>query len=83
MGATREQCGQHHEVRQREQPLLCLRASSFRSPGDHSQMAAPRKVVHVLHTNACQAGDFGVGKDLLTRLYGYQGNLTISAAFVS
>ena len=83
MSATREQRRQHHQIGQREQPLLGLCTRSLRRPGDHSQVTAPREVVYVLHADPRQTGDFRVGEDLLTRLYGDQGNLTISAAFIS
>jgi hypothetical protein len=74
--AAREEGRKHHQVRQREQPLLRLCAGCLRRPCDHTQVAAPSKIMHVLHTDTRQTGDFRVGKDLLARLYGYQVNLT-------
>jgi hypothetical protein len=73
MRAAREQRCQHHQVRQREQPLLRLRSCRFRCSRDHAQMTATCEIVQMLHTNPRQAGHFRVRKDFLTGLNFYQG----------
>lgn len=63
--ATGKQRRQNHQIRQREQPLVRLRARSFRSSRDEAQVTAPREVVQMIHADARQAGYFRVGKDFL------------------
>ena len=67
--ATREQGYQHHQVRQREQPLLRLRSGCFRCPRDDTQMPGTREIVNMFHADARQAGYFRICKDFLARLY--------------
>ena len=71
--AARKQRNQNHQVRQREQPLVGLRACSFCRARDHPKMTAAREVVQVLHADASQAGYFRVGENFLTRFDGDQG----------
>jgi len=73
MRATREQSGQHHQVRQREQPLFCLGTSLFRCSRDHTQVTAAREIVQVFYADSRQAGYFCIRKNLLTRLDCNQG----------
>ncbi len=73
MRATREQRRQHHQVGQREQPLLRLRAGRFRRSRNHAQVTAAREIVQVFHADPRQAGHFRVREYLLTRLDFYQG----------
>jgi len=65
--AAREEGNQYHEVRQSEQPLFGLGASSLRRASDDAEMTAAREVVQVIDANAGQAGNFGVREDFLTR----------------
>ena len=71
--AARKQGNQHHQVGQGKQPLVCLFACRFRSARDKAQMAAFRKIANVIHADTSQAGNFRVGKNLLTRFYGDHG----------
>jgi len=66
MRAAREKRREHHQVRQREQPLLRLCTGCFRRPCDHAQVTAAREIMQVLHANSRQAGYFRVREDLLT-----------------
>jgi hypothetical protein len=63
--AAREQRGQHHQVRQREQPLLRLRAGRFRRSRDDAQVTAPREIMQMFYADARQGGYFRIRKDLL------------------
>jgi len=67
--AAGKQRYQHHQIGQREQPLLRLRAGSLGGPRNHAQVAATREIVQMLHAYPRQTGDFGVCEDFLTRLY--------------
>jgi len=71
--AAREQGDQYHQVRQCEQPLICLLARRFRSPRDKAQMSALRKIADVVHADASQAGDLRISENLLARFYGNHG----------
>ena len=71
--AAWKQRGQHHQVRQREQPLFRLRARCFGCSRDHAQVTASREVVQMLHADARQAGHFRVRENFLARLNFYQG----------
>src|SRR6266849_10483657 len=51
VGAAREKGDQHHQIRQRKQPLVCLDPGAFRSPRDETQMTALRKIVDVIDAN--------------------------------
>lgn len=73
MCASWEQSNQHHQVGQRKKPLVRLLARSFRGPCDEAQVSALREIADVIDTDACQAGDFRVGKNLLARFYGNHG----------
>ena len=64
--AAREEGNQYHEVRQSEQPLFGLGASSLRRASDDAEMTAAREVMEMIDANAGQTGNFGVRKDLLT-----------------
>jgi hypothetical protein len=66
--AAREQRHEHHQIRQREQPLFGLGASCFCRSRYHPQVAAAREVMQMIDANARQAGNFRVREDLLTRL---------------
>ena len=66
--AAREQRHEHHQIRQREQPLFGLGASCFCRPRYHPQVTAAREVMQMIDANARQAGNFRVREDLLTRL---------------
>src|SRR5437762_3751020 len=67
--AFRKQGHQDHQVRKRKQPLIGAQAGGFRRPRDEAQMTALGKIVHVLDANPGQAGNLGIGEDLLARLY--------------
>jgi len=71
--AARKQRRQHHQVRQRKQPLFRLRAGCFGCSRDHAQVTAAREVVQMLHADARQAGHFRVRENFLARLNFYQG----------
>lgn len=71
--AARKQRYQHHQVRQRKQPLVRLFAGRFRSPRDEAQVPALRKIADMIDANATQVGNFRVGKNLLARFYGNHG----------
>src|SRR6267143_5372837 len=73
MRAFRKQGYQYHQVRECEQPLIGADARRFRSPRDEAQMAALRKIVHVLDANTRQVRDFRIGEYLLARLHGNHG----------
>lgn len=68
--AARKQCHQHHQVRQREQPLIRLNTGCFCCTRDKPEVAALREVVQVIHTNPRKIGHFVIGEDFLTRLNG-------------
>ena len=70
MVAALDQYGQNEQVRIREQPLICFRASGFRGARDESEMPAAGKIAQVIETNSCQTGDLIFGEELLTRFYG-------------
>jgi len=63
--ATGKQRRQNHQIRQREQPLVRLRARSFRGSRDETQVTAPREIVQMIHADSRQTGYFRVGKDFL------------------
>jgi hypothetical protein len=63
--ATGKQRRQNHQIRQRKQPLVCLRARGFRSSRDEAQMTAAREIVQMIHADSRQACYFRVGKDFL------------------
>src|ERR1700752_1474185 len=65
--ATGEQRHQHHQVRDRKQPLIRLNSRAFRSPGDETQVPALREVAKVVDTDPSQAGDLGIGEYFLAR----------------
>src|SRR6202521_5344650 len=46
--AFRKQGYQNHQIRKREQPLIGVDAGRFRCPCDEAQVAALRKIVHML-----------------------------------
>jgi hypothetical protein len=71
--AAREQCHQHHQVRQGEQPLIRLYASRFRCPCDKTQMAALCEIVKVVYANPRKIGHLGIGENFLARFYGNHG----------
>src|SRR6266404_428125 len=71
--ALRKQGHQNHQIRKCKQPLIGADAGCFRCPRDEPQMAALRKIVHMLDANPRQAGDFRIGEDLLARLHGNHG----------
>ena len=71
--AAREQGNQHHEVRQREQPLVRLLPCGFRGARDEAQMPALREVTDMVDTDSSQVGDFCVRENLLARLDGNHG----------
>jgi hypothetical protein len=71
--AARKQRHQHHQIRQRKQPLVRLLACRFRGARDKAQVAALRKIADMIHANASQAGNFRVGENLLARFYGNHG----------
>ena len=68
MRATREQRRQHHQVREREQPLLRLGSGCFRRPCDNTQVPGAREIVNVFHADTRQAGYFRIRKNFLARL---------------
>lgn len=73
MCALGEQRHQHHQIRKRKQPLIGAQAGGFRGARDETEVAALRKIVHVLDANPRQAGNFRIGENLLARLYGDHG----------
>jgi len=73
VSAARKQRDQHHQVRQREQPLVRLLAGRFRGARDEAQVAAFREIADVIDANPSQAGDLRIGKNLLARFDGYHG----------
>src|SRR5437879_738869 len=61
---------QHHQnqqVRQREQPLICLLPRCLGRACDETQVAGLRQAVQVLYADARQARNLCVREDLLTR----------------
>ena len=65
MRTARKKRGQHHQVRQRKQPLLRLGAGCFRCSRNHTQMTAACEIMKMFDADARQAGHFRVRKDLL------------------
>ena len=63
--ATGKQRRQNHQIRQREQPLVRLRARRFCSSRDEAQVTAPREIVQMIHADSRQTCYFRVGKDFL------------------
>jgi hypothetical protein len=57
VSALREQRHQHHQIRQREEPLIGLRTGSFRGAGDEAQVAALGEIVDVIDANPREACD--------------------------
>ena len=57
VGAAREKGDQHHQIRQRKQPLVCLDPGAFRGPRDETQMTALGKIVDVVDANPGKSGD--------------------------
>jgi len=70
--AARVQLRKNHEVRQRKQPLLRLGSGRFRCPCNNTQVAGPREIMNVLHTDTRQAGYLRIRKYFLARLYSNQ-----------
>lgn len=66
--AARKECDQHHEVGQREQPLIGLSIGGFCGAGDEAQVTAACEVVQVIGADAGQAGNFRFGENFLARL---------------
>ena len=62
---TGKQRRQNHQIRQREQPLVRLRARSFRSSRDEAQVTAAREVVQMIGADARQTGNFGFRENFL------------------
>jgi hypothetical protein len=71
--ALRKEGHEHHQIRERKQPLIRMDTGGFRGPRDESKVAAPCKIVHVLDANSSLVRDFGIGKNLLARLHGDHG----------
>lgn len=71
--AAREQCHQHHQIRQREKPLIRLNSRRFRRPRDESKVPALREIVQVVDANPREVGHLVVGENLLTRFDGNHG----------
>jgi hypothetical protein len=65
---AREERNEHHEVGQREQPLIGLSIGSFGGAGDKAQVTAAREIVQMLGADTRQTGNFRVGENLLARL---------------
>jgi hypothetical protein len=63
--AARKQRHKHHQVRQREQPLVRLLAGCYCSARDKAQVPAFREVANVIHADASQSCNFCVGENLL------------------
>ena len=76
--AARKQRNQNHQVRQRKQPLLRLGSGRFRCPCNNTQVAGPREIMNVLHTDTRQAGYLRIRKYFLARLYSNQRGLTFA-----
>ena len=68
--AAREQCHQHHQVRQGKQPLVRLNPRRFRGSRDETQVPALREVVQVIHTNPREIGHLIIRENLLARFDG-------------
>src|SRR6476660_5172124 len=66
--ALRKEGHQHHQIRERKQPLIRMDTGGFRGPRDESKVAALCKIVHVLDANSRQVRDFGIGENLLASL---------------
>src|SRR6266852_3488821 len=58
--ALRKEGHEHHQIREREQPLIRMDPGGFRGPRDESKVAALRKIVHVLDANSRQVRDFRI-----------------------
>ncbi len=58
VAALGEQRHQHHQIRQSKQPLVGLKARSFRGASDKAEMAALGEIVDVIDADARQSGDF-------------------------
>src|SRR5580693_1197580 len=71
--ATREQRNQHHQVRQREQPLIGLNSGCFRCACNEPKMAALGEIVQVVHTNSREISHLIIGKDFLASFDGNHG----------
>jgi len=76
--AAWKQGDQHHQVGQREQPLIRLDPRALGRSSNKSQMPALREVMQVIHANAGQTGDFRVGEDFLARFDGNHGSGPLS-----
>jgi hypothetical protein len=67
--AAGEQRNQNHQIGQRKQPLVGLRACGFRCACKKTQVTPAREVVQMLHADSRQAGNFGFCKYFLTGFY--------------
>src|SRR5580704_9116306 len=81
--AARKQRHQHHQIRQRKQPLVRLLTCRFRGARDKAQVPALRKIADVIHANASQAGNFRVGENLLARFYGNHGLVPRTTGYIA
>src|SRR6267143_6167548 len=72
--AAREQCHQHHQIRQGEKPLIRLDPRRFRGSRDEPQMAALREVAQVVQANPRKVGHLGIGEYFLARFNGNHGS---------
>lgn len=73
MRAAREQCHQHHQVRQCEKPLIRLNSRRFRRPRDEPKVPALREVVQVVDANPRKIRHLVIGENFLARFDGNHG----------
>src|SRR3954463_13472215 len=78
MCAARKQRNQHHQIGEREQPLIRLNPGALCGSCNKPQMSALCEVTQMIHANACQTGDFRVGEDFLARFDGNHGSGPLS-----
>jgi hypothetical protein len=71
--AAREQCHQHHQVRQREKPLIRLNSRRFRRSRDEPEVPAPREIAQVVDANPRKIGHLVIGENFLARFDGNHG----------
>ena len=83
VSATREQSDQHHQVGEREQPLVRLLACRLRSPGDKTEVPALREIADMVDANPGQTCDFRVSKNLLARFDGNHGLVPLTLCRIS
>jgi hypothetical protein len=83
VSATGEQSDQHHQVGEREQPLVRLLACRLRSPRDKAQVPALREIADMVDANPGQTGDFRVSKNLLARFDGNHGLVPLTLCHIS